>query len=93
MTNFNFQISHRYLLPVAILIKPVKVGGDGCEAGRGTNLAAKDGSKAGDAGEGTASITDHEGAAGVAVARAHATGGVDADDPVPVKGAVVLIGH
>ena len=84
---------HCYLLPAAIRIEPVKVGGDGCEAGGGTDLAAEDGAEAGDAGEGPVGIADHEGSAGVAVAGAHAAGGVDADNPVPVEGAVVLIGH
>merc|ERR1712018_487697 len=81
------------LLPVAVLVEPVKVVGDGGEAGGGADLAAKDGSEAGDAGEGSVGIADHEGSAGVAVVGAHAAGGVDADDPVPVEGAVVLVGH
>merc|ERR1719264_950284 len=80
---------HCYLLPAAIRIEPVKVGGDGCEAGGGTDLAAE----AGAAGERAARIADHEGTAGVAVARAHAAGGVDADGSAPVEGAVVILGH
>merc|ERR1712018_379454 len=81
------------LLLVAVLVEPVKVVGDGGEAGGGADLAAEDGSEACDAGEGSVGIADHEGSAGVAVAGAHAAGGVDADDPVPVEGAVVLVGH
>ena len=45
-----YLIIHCYLLPATILIEPVKVGGDGGKAGRGTDLAAEDGAKAGDAG-------------------------------------------
>ena len=79
-----------YLFLAAIFIEPVKVGGDGGEAGRGADLATKDWAKAGDAREWAAGITDHKGTARVAITRAHAASGIDADDALPVHAAVVV---